>query len=226
MALKRMKEFSVKGNDTLFECPNTMDGHFYKLVFDCSSSMETHEDTMRTCLKNYKQQISDSDEASRIFVSRADFTSRYSEMKYLNIKNMSTDYNANGWTNLYDAIVYSVNNAIETKQALIEQGYTPTMFNIYFSDGEHCIGWDNEPSYYDIKDVKNAVKKALENDITMIFIDFGGENGSIPKELGFTSVYDPENSSEALIQIMDDITQTTISQSKMDVVNVDNWLNK
>ena len=58
MALKRMKEFSVKGNDTLFECPNTMDGHFYKLVFDCSSSMETHEDTMRTCLKNYKQQIS------------------------------------------------------------------------------------------------------------------------------------------------------------------------
>ena len=222
MALKRMKEFSVKGDDSLFECPSTMDGHFYKLVLDCSSSMSEHQDTMRTCLEKYKQQISASDEASRIYVSRADFT--YKELKYLNIKDISTNYYANGWTNLYDSIVYSVNNAIETKQALFNQGYTPTMFNIYFSDGEHCTGDDR--SYYNIHAAKDAVTRALENDITMIFIDFGGENGSIPRELGFTSVYDPENSSEALIQIMDDITQTTISQSKMDIVNVDNWLNK
>ncbi len=220
--LKKMKEFSVKGDDTLFETPSTMDGHFYKLVLDCSSSMHSYESIMRECLEEYKRKISSSEEASRIFVSRVDFADYYNDSKYLNIRNISTNYTANGWTDLYGAIVSSVNSSIQTKKSLIEQGYTPTLFNIYFSDGEHCL--DEEGSGYDFDDAMNSVTEALENDITMIFIDFGGRNGSIPRKLGFTSIYDPENSEDALVQIMDAITQTTISQSKMEIVNVDNWL--
>lgn len=218
--MKRIKEFKITGEDNLYDVPTSVHNDFHKLVLDESTSMRHYISEMKKSLQYYKSEVSSCDEASRIFVSKATFSGEYVEDKYKNISEFSPNYSVKDCTNLYDAIVYSIDNAISVKESLLTEGFNPRMFNIYFTDGYHeCYH-----NIYDFNEARTAVQRAIDNKIKLVFVDFGGNNKDIPTQLGFVDVYSPEESSEALMQVIAQITKSTISQSKMEVVNPKDWL--
>lgn len=216
--MDKMKEFSVSGIDQL---PNTADPDYYKFVLDRSGSMDIYEREVEESLKNYKTELLKIDEASSIFISRADFAEYYKETPYDSVENLSTSYSACGGTHLYTAIVRSVQSTITAQEKLIEEAYEPRMTVIILSDGQE---WSHGEAKYGFSSAKEYVEKAISRGITMVFVDFGGKNGSIPKQLGFQSIYSCEDSADALNDTFKKITTSCIRQSQSKVVDPKNWI--
>ena len=216
--MERMKEYNITGMD---EAPNTTDPDNYIFVLDKSGSMDYYEDQVRHCLENYKAELSSIDEASAISVARFDFNEACStnDKKFTNITNMNTSYIACGGTDLYSAIVKTVQFALDTYESLMENAYDPRMTYIIISDGEH-----NNDGQYSMDEAKEMVEKAAACGITMVFVDFGSSNGNIPRKLGFQTIYSCENSSEALQKTFKAITSSCIRQSQSKIVNPEDWM--
>lgn len=217
--MKKMEEFRISGIDQL---PNTADPDYFKIVLDNSGSMDKHRKVVEEALEKYKDDLLVIDESSSIFISRADFAEYYKETPYNSVENLSTVYSAPyGGTHLYTAIVKSVNTTLTEQEKLIEEAYEPRMTIIILSDGKECSGSCAE---YGVSSAKKAVENAICHGITMVFVDFGGENGDIPKQLGFQSIYSCENSDMALKDAFKKITSSCIRQSQSKIVDPENWI--
>lgn len=217
--MEKMKEFRVSGIDQL---PNTADPDYYKFVLDRSGSMDVYEREVEESLTDYKTELLKIDEASSIFISRADFADYYEETSYDSIENLSTSYSCpGGGTHLYTAIVKSVDSTLKAQEKLIEEAYEPRMTVIILSDGQE---WSNGIAKYGFSSAKKAVENAICHGITMVFVDFGGQNGDIPKQLGFQSIYSCENSADALKDTFKKITTSCIRQSQSKIVDPENWI--
>lgn len=217
--MEKMKEFRVSGIDQL---PNTADPDYYKFVLDRSGSMDVYEREVEESLTDYKTELLKIDEASSIFISRADFAEYYKETPYSSVDNLSASYSSPyGGTHLYTAIVKSVTSTLKAQEKLIEEAYEPRMTVIILSDGKECSGGCAE---YGVSSAKKAVENAICHGITMVFVDFGGQNGDIPKQLGFQSIYSCENSADALKDTFKKITTSCIRQSQSKIVDPENWI--
>ena len=97
-----MEEIIIDGLDEI-EMQNTavddIDSENVNLIFigiDKSGSMSPYRGDMVSCLKEFKQALTDSKEADEILVARADFNSSINVGGYKKITEFDTSYDASG----------------------------------------------------------------------------------------------------------------------------------
>lgn len=185
----------------------------FQFVFDKSSSMFYYEDVVRKCLNLYKQALLDSKQTDEMLVSITKFATFVELGGYTLVNDMPVDYNTNGTTALYEAIVQSVKHLITEN----EDGYMDTLRKggvnvraifIVFSDG-----YDNESKHL-LSEAKKQIAFLNEKEITTVFVEFGDEAKGIADSLGFNNILSTDATESELRNIFNVLSRSSISASK------------
>lgn len=160
--------------------------NLFNLSFDGSGSMEQFESIMRECLKDFKEEISESKEADDILIARTDFgDTNYPNMinvgGYKKINEFDTNYRAYGGTPLYDMIGEVVDKFINYINYLKNNGMRVRGLFYILSDGrdEHSV------KLY-LADAKKKIKELKDKEIKIGFIAFGKFALEEAERLGFS----------------------------------------
>lgn len=155
-------------------------------IVDKSGSMIDYESDMGEALNLVKDTIKGSKEADEMMISVTQFADTVKTTGYQKIEDVDVQYEAEGCTKLYDAIV-GVQKALFAGdgsgyvEKLLKNGNRPKAVIFIFSDGR-----DND-SDYTKNDARKAVEFLQKNEIPVGFIEFGSYAHGIAKELG---IYD------------------------------------
>lgn len=129
--------------------------YIFKLVYDASGSMDKDVNDIREANCNFKEDFSKFEGKNSVVISRSVFNNYTYSTEFLGIEDFKTDYYAKGGTELYRAIVQTVEETIDYYNEVIKRtNITPHITYIVLSDGG-----DNE--YHD-KNLSNDAKKAVE----------------------------------------------------------------
>lgn len=136
-------------------------------VIDGSGSMLIYERVMQECLEHYKEAILHSKQADEMIVSKTIFASTIETGGYVSPEDFNTDYNADGATKLYDAIIDRRQRMLDYMEQLKDNGTNTRAVMVILSDGEDNI------SRYRVSDARKAVQDLTSKEITVAFIAFG-----------------------------------------------------
>ncbi len=178
-----MEEIIIDGLDEI-EMQNTavddIDSENVNLIFigiDKSGSMSSYRGDMVSCLKEFKQALTDSKEADEILVARADFNSSINVGGYKKITEFDTNYDASGMTALYNVIEDGTQKLTDYMEYLKQQGVRVKAVFAIFSDGEDTVS--NDPS-----EAKRRIQDLNSKEITTAFISFWWHSNRNCKEPG------------------------------------------
>lgn len=156
-----MEEIIIDGLDEI-EMQNTavddIDSENVNLIFigiDKSGSMSPYRGDMVSCLKEFKQALTDSKEADEILVARADFNSSINVGGYKKITEFDTNYDASGMTALYNVIEDGTQKLTDYMEYLKQQGVRVKAVFAIFSDGEDTVSNDPSEAKRRIQDLNN-----------------------------------------------------------------------
>ena len=136
-------------------------------VIDGSGSMSCYEITMRECLEHYKNAICNSKQADEMLVSKTIFSSTIETGGYVAPEDFNTDYDAQGCTKLYDAIIDRKQRMLDYMEQLKDNGTNARACLIILSDGK------DYGSKYRASDAREAILQLISKEITVAFIAFG-----------------------------------------------------
>lgn len=217
-----MEEIIIDGLDEI-EMQNTavddIDSENVNLIFigiDKSGSMSSYRGDMVSCLKEFKQALTDSKEADEILVARADFNSSINVGGYKKITEFDTSYDVSGMTALYNVIEDGTQKLTDYMEYLKQQGVRVKAVFAIFSDGEDTVS--NDPS-----EAKRRIQDLNNKEITTAFISFGGTATGIAKSLGFRNILDVSSSASELRKAFDCLSKSVIESSKSVVADGDNF---
>ena len=196
-----------------------IDSENVNLIFigiDKSGSMSPYRGDMVSCLKEFKQALTDSKEADEILVARADFNSSINVGGYKKITEFDTSYDASGMTALYNVIEDGTQKLTDYMEYLRQQGVRVKAVFAIFSDGEDTVS--NDPS-----EAKRRIQDLNNKEITTAFISFGGTATGIAKSLGFRNILDVSSSASELRKAFDCLSKSVIESSKSVVADGDNF---
>ena len=171
---------------------------------------------MVSCLKEFKQALTDSKEADEILIARADFNSSINVGGYKKITEFDTSYDASGMTALYNVIEDGTQKLTDYMEYLKQQGVRVKAVFAIFSDGEDTVS--NDPS-----EAKRRIQDLNNKEITTAFISFGGTATGIAKSLGFRNILDVSSSASELRKAFDCLSKSVIESSKSVVADGDNF---
>lgn len=167
----------------------------FSLTIDASPSMDSYRKVVPDCIQMVKDSIIDSKAEDEFVVSVNYFNDTVTLGGYQNINDVSTAYDTDGYTALYDAIVLA-GNALKTEEKtgyydeIKSRGGTPKAIFVVLSDG-----WDNS-STNSVDDAKEVIAYFKKCEIITAFVAFGKEAVGIGEEIGFANVLNVKDANE------------------------------
>ena len=179
-------------------------------IIDRTGSMGWYERVMRECLEHYKNAICNSKQADEMLVSKTLFNEVIETGGYVKPEDFNTDYDADGCTRLYDAIIDRRQRMLDYMEQLRDNGTNARACMIILTDG-----MDND-SRYNVSDARQAVQDLISKEITVAFIAFGNEAFGIADKLGIKqkNVREVSNDESELRKVIDLVSKSAISASK------------
>ena len=179
-------------------------------VIDGSGSMSCYEITMRECLEHYKNAICNSKQADEMLVSKTIFSSTIETGGYVAPEDFNTDYDAQGCTKLYDAIIDRKQRMLDYMEQLKDNGTNARACLIILSDGK------DYGSKYRASDAREAILQLISKEITVAFIAFGQEAFGVADSIGIKkqNVKEVNNDEGELRRVIDLVSKSAISASK------------
>jgi uncharacterized protein with von Willebrand factor type A (vWA) domain len=184
---------------------------------DISGSMSEYRDAMNTALSNFKHALESSKESDQLLVARIDFDSAVHPSGYKKLNQLDTDYNADGGTALYDAIISGSQNLVDYMSLLRKNGMRTKAVFAIFSDGE------DRNSVHSEVEARNAIANLARNEISTAFISFCKDEdlASKAKAMGFKSILKVDSSASELRRAFDCLSRSVIAVSKAATVDGD-----
>jgi len=179
-------------------------------IIDGSGSMWKYESAMQECLEHYKKAISNSKQADEMMVSKTVFNDTVETGGYVEPEDFNTDYNADGCTKMYDAIIDRRQRMLAYMDSLKNNGTNVRACMVILSDGEDNI------SKCRASDARQAIKDLISKEITVAFIAFGQDAFGIADKIGVKqkNVKEVSNDESELRRVIDLVSKSAISASK------------
>lgn len=179
-------------------------------LIDGSGSMWPFESVMKECLEHYKNAIANSKQADEMLVSKTIFANEIKTGGYVAPEDFNTDYEANGCTRLYDAIIDRRQRMLDYMDQLKNNGTNARACMVILSDGK-----DNASTNH-ASDARQAVQDLMSKEITVAFVAFGQEAFGIADSIGVktNNVKEVSNDESELRRIIDLVSKSAISASK------------
>jgi hypothetical protein len=145
---------------------------------DCSGSMRKYTGDMRQAMINFVESIQGSKQDDEILVSITEFADNVKSSGFQNVADLSTDFQADGCTAMYDAIIVAAQQLTDYMDQLNSSGVRTRGGLVIFSDGG-----DNE-SRYSAKEAADAISALMEREVLVAFVAFGSGAHGIAQNLG------------------------------------------
>jgi uncharacterized protein YegL len=193
------------------------------VLIDQSGSMDSFSSDMKKSLEDFKDSTSNSREADTILVSRINFMeSKVDISGYKKIGEFDTDFEADGYTPLFDAINEGVdkltnNGGTGYMDYLKQQGMRVKAVFSVFSDG-----YDNN-SNAGFDDAKAKISYLNKKEVVTACICFGSEAKDQASRLGFKNILAVNSSSSELRKAFDCLSKSVAENSKSVVNKVDDF---
>jgi len=185
------------------------------ILVDGSGSMDGYVRAMRDALANFQRAIQGSKEVDEILAARTDFGVaggiRVSGYNY--VDQFPTDYQADGSTPLFDAIVTAQQRLFQGNgkgymEQLAANGVKVNAAVAIFSDG-----YDND-SRATAAEAKKAVSLLRKQEIKVAFVAFGPGAQGVAANLGIKEVREYDASEKDLREIFALLSKSAISASQ------------
>lgn len=179
-------------------------------VIDKSGSMNFYEAAMQDCLEHYKIAICNSKQSDEMLVSKTLFGSDIETGGYVAPEDFNTDYETDGCTKLYDAIIDRRQRMYDYMELLKSNGTNVRSCMVILSDGQDNIS-NNRAS-----DARAAIQDLISKEITVAFIAFGQDAFGIADSIGVKkqNIKNVSNDESELRKIIDLVSKSAISASK------------
>lgn len=190
---------------------------------DQSGSMDSFSSDMKKSLGDFKDSIVSSREADTILVARANFMESTVDISgYKKINEFDTDFEADGYTPLFDAIEKGVDKLTNDNQTgymdyLKQQGMRVKAVFSVFSDGND----NNSNTSFDI--AKDKIAYLNKKEIVTACICFGSEGQDQARRLGFKNILSVGASASELRKAFDCLSKSVAENSKSVVNKVDDF---
>lgn len=216
MAKEYLDEVVIDGLDETYAANANVDDVAYPtillvdFIIDGSGSMSVFEAEMRDCLQHYKSSICNSKQSDEMLVSKTIFNEKIQTGGYVAPEDLNTDYDTDGVTRLYDAIIERRQRMLDYKEQLENNGTNVRACMIMLSDGE-----DNA-SNQRAGDARKAIENLHSKEIVVAFIAFGQEAFGVADQIGVKpkNVKEVTNDESELRRIIDLVSKSAISASK------------
>lgn len=190
------------------------DPTLFSITIDKSGSMDDYNCVVPDCIQTVKDAIIDSKSEDEFVVSVNYFNENVTLGGYQNINDVSTAFDADGLTALFDAIVIA-GKALKSEDetgyydTIRKSGRTPKGIFAILSDG-----WNNA-SKASAEDAKRVVAHLKSNEIITAFIAFGDDAVGIGEQLGFANVLNVREANEKeLRKIFRVLSKSAVRASK------------
>lgn len=216
MAKEYLDELVIDGLDETYATNADVDDVAYPtmllvdFIIDGSGSMSVFEAEMRDCLQHYKSSICNSKQSDEMLVSKTIFNEIIQTGGYVAPEDLNTDYDTDGVTRLYDAVIERRQRMLDYKEQLENNGTNVRACMIILSDGE-----DNA-SNQRAGDARKAIENLHSKEIVVAFIAFGQEAFGVADKIGVKpkNVKEVTNDESELRRVIDLVSKSAISASK------------
>ena len=177
---------------------------------DCSGSMRDYTGDMKMAMINFVKSIQDSKQDDEMLVSITEFGSNVKSSGFQNVADLSTDFQADGCTAMYDAIIVAAQQLTDYMDQLNNSGVRTRGGLVIFSDGH-----DND-SRYSAKEAADAISALMKREVVVAFVAFGSGAHGIAQNLGVLkrNVLETDASPSELRKIWGILSKSAISSSK------------
>lgn len=181
-----------------------------KLNIDKSGSMGGFTNAMVDALGRVKQSIIESQQCSKIQISKTLFAETIEPEGFEDVEAFNTSYSTNsGLTKLFDSIIDSSRRIEQYIEDCQKKGVTAEAVLCILSDGA-----DND-SVASFEETRECVSRMIQNGVTVCFIAFGSDDSeNVAKQLGIEDVVRTNATIHELHQIMNFVSIGTIEKSK------------
>lgn len=185
---------------------------------DQSGSMSNYISDMKKSLSDFKDSINNSKEADTILVSRINFMDDDVDITgYKKIMDFDTDYDTDGQTPLYDAIVKGIDKLTNSSGTgymdyLKQQGMRVKSVFSVFSDG------DDTNSSHSFQEAKDRIQYLNKREIVTACVCFGSEAEQEARQLGFKNILSVGSSASELRRAFNCLSKSVVENSQS-VVN-------
>lgn len=178
-----------------------------KLNIDKSGSMGGFTNAMVDALGRVKQSIIESQQCSKIQISKTLFAETIEPEGFEDVEEFNTSYSTNsGLTKLFDSIIDSSRRIEQYIEDCQKKGVTAEAVLCILSDGA-----DND-SVASFEETRECVSRMI---LTVCFIAFGSDDSeNVAKQLGIENVVRTNATIHELHQIMNFVSIGTIEKSK------------
>ena len=177
---------------------------------DCSGSMRDYTGDMKMAMINFVKSIQDSKQDDEMLVSITEFGSNVKSSGFQNVADLSTDFQADGCTAMYDAIIVAAQQLTDYMDQLNNSGVRTRGGLVIFSDGH-----DND-SRYSAKEAADAISALMKREVVVAFVAFGSGAHGIAQNLGISqqNALETDASPSELRKIWGILSKSAISSSK------------
>lgn len=177
---------------------------------DCSGSMRDYAGDMKMAMINFVKSIQDSKQDDEMLVSITEFGSNVKSSGFQNVADLSTDFQADGCTAMYDAIIVAAQQLTDYMDQLNNSGVRTRGGLVIFSDGR-----DND-SRYSAKEAADAISALMKREVVVAFVAFGSGAHGIAQNLGILkrNVLETDASPSELRKIWGILSKSAASASK------------
>ncbi len=186
--------------------------HMYlmSIAQDCSGSMYSCTSEMRKAMDNFVKSIQDSKQDDEMLVSVTEFSSFVQSSGFQNVADINTNYQACGYTLMYDGIIVAAQQLIDYMDQLNNSGVRTRGGLVIFSDGEDTGSRQGE------KEAADVIQKLLKREIVVAFVAFGPDAHGIAQNLGVPqeNVMETDASPSELRKIWGILSKSAVTSSK------------